>query len=348
MRRLLTAYAVLLLAGCASLSTGSSARVTEEEQVKEFIVIAHRGASGYLPEHTLEAAAMAHALGADYIEQDAVLTRDGQLIVLHDLFLDAVTDVAERFPGRQREDGRHYALDFTLEEIRALRVGERLRDDGAARFPRRFPGGERLFRVPTLEEEIRLIDGLNRSTGRQVGLYIEPKAPAWHREHGHDVVAAVIHLLARHGLERRDDPVFLQSFDFDELRRAREELGTDLKLVQLIGENDWGEGPSDFDYLRSEAGLRKIAEFAQGIGPWLPHVVEVDAAGRYRVTELPGMAHGLGLLVHAYTLRADELPHRAGGMAGAVRLLREDARLDGVFTDQPDRVLRHLPAPRPR
>ena len=90
--------------------------------MKNFTVIAHRGASGYLPEHTLEGVAMAHAMGADYIEQDVVLTRDDQLIVLHDLYLNAVTDVAATFPDRKREDGKHYAIDFTLEEIKTLRV----------------------------------------------------------------------------------------------------------------------------------------------------------------------------------------------------------------------------------
>ena len=87
---------------------------------RPFSVIAHRGASGYVPEHTLEGVAMAHAMGVDYIEQDVVLTGDNALIVLHDLYLDAVTDVAARFPGRQRADGRHYAIDFSLEEIHSL------------------------------------------------------------------------------------------------------------------------------------------------------------------------------------------------------------------------------------
>ena len=310
----------------------------------EFIVIAHRGAPGYLPEHTLEGVALAHAQGAHYIEQDVVLTRDGELVVLHDLYLDAVSDVAERFPGRQRDDGRHYAIDFTLKEIRELRVGERLREDGTPRFAGRFPAGKRLFRVPTLDEEIRLIRGLNRSTGRRVGLYVEPKAPAWHRTQGRDLVAVVIETLARHGLDGPDDAVFLQSFDFDELRRARAELGTGLQLVQLIGENDWGESPTDFDVLRSEAGLREVAQFAHGIGPWLPQVIKFPPDGPPRPTELVSLAHGMGLFVHAYTLRADELPPGVGGMAGAVRLLTEEVGLDGVFTDQPDQVL-HLLSP---
>jgi len=102
------------------------------------IVIAHRGASGYLPEHTLEAKALAYGLGADYLEQDVVATRDAQLVVLHDLHLDDVTDVASRFPGRQRADGRHYAIDFDLAELQQLAVSERRKPGSrSARFPER-------------------------------------------------------------------------------------------------------------------------------------------------------------------------------------------------------------------
>jgi glycerophosphoryl diester phosphodiesterase len=312
------------------------------DKTQEFTVIAHRGASGYLPEHTLEGAAMAHAMGADYIELDVVLTRDDALIVLHDLFLDAVTDVAERYPGRARADGRHYAIDFSLEEIRRLRVHERSDPNGAPAVPGRFPRESAIFHVPTLEEEILLIQGLNRSTGRNVGWYIEPKAPAWHRSEGKDLMAAVLGLLATHGLAHADDKVLLQSFDFDALLRARNDLGSELRLVQLIGENDWRESPSDFEFLQTEAGLRAVAGFAQGIGPWLPQVIEIKENGLVDISELAALAQRLGLFVHAYTLRADQLPPGIGGMREAVRLLVEEARLDGVFTDHPDQVIDYL------
>lgn len=312
--------------------------------MNDFTVIAHRGASGYLPEHTLEGAAMAHAMGADYIEQDVVLTRDDALIVLHDLYLDAVTDVAERYPGRARADGRHYAIDFTLHEIRRLRVHERTGADGEPAFPGRFPQASGLFRVPTLQEEIALIQGLNRSTGRNVGLYIEPKAPAWHQAQGKDLVAAVLALLADHGLTGADDKVLLQSFDFDALRRAREELGTELGLVQLIGENDWQESPTDFEFLQTGAGLHEVARFARGIGPWLPQVIEIKDDGSTDISDLTAMAQRLGLFVHAYTLRADQLPPALGGLSETVRLLVEDVKLDGVFTDHPDQVIASLRA----
>jgi glycerophosphoryl diester phosphodiesterase len=312
--------------------------------MRDFIVIAHRGASGYLPEHTLEGVAMAHAMGADCIEQDVLLTRDDQLVILHDLTLDAVTDVAQRFPGRNRPDGRHYAIDFTLAEIKTLRVHERTGPDGRAAFPDRFPASEDLFRVPTFEEEIRLIQGLNRSTGRDVGIYVEPKSPAWHDQEGKDLVAAVIAALKEFGYSTREDRAFLQSFDMNSLKRARNELGSDLKLVQLIGENSWKESATDFNYLQTPEGLAEVAAFADGIGPWLPQVIEIDKNDPPDISDLVELAHQNGLFVHAYTLRADQLPPELDGMSAAVKIVLDQTGLDGVFTDHPDQVVEFLQA----
>lgn len=306
-----------------------------------FTVIAHRGASGYLPEHTLEGAAMAHGMGVDYIELDAVLTRDDVLVVLHDLFLDAVTDVAGKFPGRQRGDGRYYVFDFTLEEIRTLRVHERVDEEGTPEFPGRFPRRDAIFRIPTVAEEITLIQGMNRSHGSDVGIYIEPKSPAWHAGQGCDITGKVVDALAKFGYRGRSDRAILQSFDFEQLKRARYELGTDLKLVQLIGENSWKESTSDFDHLRTEDGLREIAAFADGIGPWLMQLVSFGEDGSIAIPDLAALAHRLGLFVHGYTLRADQLPGEIGGMQAAVQLLTGQAGIDGVFTDHPDQVIRH-------
>ena len=134
----------ILLAGCGGRTALPDQPRPTSEAMADFAVIAHRGASGYLPEHTLEAVAMAHAMGADYIEQDVVLTGDDVLIVLHDLYLDAMTDAAAQFPDRQRPDGRRSAIDFTLDEIRSLHVGERrgrLRPGGGTAAELRRHGG---------------------------------------------------------------------------------------------------------------------------------------------------------------------------------------------------------------
>lgn len=140
-------------------------------QAAEKLVVAHRGASGYLPEHTLEAKVLAFAQGADYLEQDVVMTRDDRLVVFHDLTLERMTDVATVYPGRARADGSWYLIDFTLEELRRLAVHE-----GSA-LPGRFPAQTGGFALHTLEEELALVAGLEQSTGRRVVIYPELKSP---------------------------------------------------------------------------------------------------------------------------------------------------------------------------
>src|SRR5690606_16576912 len=161
---------------------------------------------GYLPEHTLAAKALAHAQGADYLEQDLVMTRDDELIVMHDLFLDRVTDVALRYPGRARPDGHFYAIDFTLEEIRGLPVSEPFRpgpEGGQAWYPTRFPLWQSRFHLHTFAEEIELIQGLNATSGRQAGIYPEIKGPWFHLQQGKDPSVAVLQVLRRYGYTRR-------------------------------------------------------------------------------------------------------------------------------------------------
>jgi glycerophosphoryl diester phosphodiesterase len=308
------------------------------------VVIAHRGACGYLPEHTLEAKAYAHALGAHYIEQDVVATRDNQLVVIHDVQLDRVTNVAERFPDRHREDGRFYVRDFDLAEIKSLTVGERRGDDGiSAVFPGRFPTGVGQFRVPTLSEEIKLIQGLNKSTGRVAGIYPEIKRPAWHREEGVDLSSLVLEQLDDLGYRTKADPVYLQCFDAAETSRIRRELGCQLKLVQLIGENSWGESSTDYERLKTAEGLAGIASLVDGIGPFigqLARVAEVD--GHPVSTGMVTAAHEVGLVVHPYTFRADQLAPGFENMGEMVSWFVETLAIDGFFTDFPDLALAAL------
>jgi glycerophosphoryl diester phosphodiesterase len=210
------------------------------------LVIAHRGASGYLPEHTQEAKALAYAMGADFLEQDVVVSRDDVLIVSHDIHLDRVSDVVTRFPDRRRDDGRFYVRDFDLAELQTLNIQERLNDDASGpAFPGRFPIGQGEFRIVTLAQEIELVQGLNRSTGRNVGIYTEIKAPAWHHQEGVDVAALLLEMLARYGYESKQDAVFVQCFDAQELKRLRQDLGCQLRLIQLVGENSWAESATD-------------------------------------------------------------------------------------------------------
>jgi glycerophosphoryl diester phosphodiesterase len=308
------------------------------------IVIAHRGASGYLPEHTLAAKAAAHIMGADYIEQDVVLSKDGVPMVLHDIYLDTVTDVAELFADRARADGRFYAIDFTVDDLRSLSAMERVDRAGEPAYPGRFPRGASSFQIPTLAEEIELIQGLNLSTGREVGIYPEIKAPAWHRAEGQGISAVVLAVLADYGYADADDLIYLQCFDWNETQRIRNELGYRGKLVQLLAENDWGEAPGvDYEALQTKEGLAAIAEVADGIGPWLRHVVTgADHQGQPVITDLVENAHAHGLAVHPYTFRADALPDYADSLEEALRIFLVDAGVDGVFTDFPDRAVAFL------
>ncbi len=315
------------------------------------IVIAHRGASGYLPEHTLAGKAMAHAMGADYLEQDLVLSRDGVPVVLHDLQLDEVTDVARRFPARARSDGRWYAIDFDLVELRRLGVRERLDPaTGRAVYPERFPlgpeGAEGLFRLHTLDEELTLIRGLNRSTGREAGIYPELKAPAWHRSEGHDMVATVLQVLERHGYLEPGERIYVQCFEPETLKRLRGELGQAVPLTQLLGEPHWWpESPADFPRMRTPAGLAEIAGYAAGVGPWIGHILPGrQSTGVPRRTDLVAEAHAVGLLVHPYSFRRDQVPEGLGTFEDLLRIFVHDLKVDGLFTDFPDLAVHFLAA----
>jgi glycerophosphoryl diester phosphodiesterase len=305
------------------------------------VVIAHRGASGYLPEHTLAAKAMAYAMGADYLEQDVVLTRDAVPVVLHDIHIDTVTDVARRFPERRRADGRYYAIDFTLAELKQLSASERFDPrTGNAVFAGRFPVGKSAFQVPTLEEELQLVQGLNKSLGREAGVYPEIKEPVWHRKQGQDISRIVLDVLARYGYRGKADKLYVQCFDFEEVKRIRGELGYQGKLVQLLADGPQFESATDHAFLRTRAGLGEVAKVADGIGPPLGLVVTGrSGSGLLQVTDLVRDAHALGLLVHPYTFRADALPTWAGSFDELLKAFLVDVGVDGVFTDHPDQAV---------
>lgn len=295
------------------------------------IVIAHRGASGYLPEHTLEAKAMAHAMGADYLEQDLVLSKDDVPVVIHDIHLDEVTDVASIYPERAREDGRYYVIDFTWDELSRLSVTERFDPKtGQTVYPDRFPGDRSSFRLHTLQDEIEMIQGLNQSTGKQTGIYPEIKNPGFHQENGKDISGIVVKVLNDYGYRDREDRCILQCFDSDELRRIREVLGSKLFLTQLM------EHHSELDRLEA------YASYADAVGPSLSLFVEgINANGDLQYNDLAERCHGLGLQVHAYTFRRDEL----GFFSGFEQLLETyfiRLDIDGGFTDFPDLVIDYL------
>jgi glycerophosphoryl diester phosphodiesterase len=305
------------------------------------LIIAHRGASGYLPEHTLAAKALAYGMGADYLEQDLVATRDDEVIVSHDIHLDRVTDVAQRFPDRARADGRYYARDLDLAEIRTLSITERLDAGGYPVFPGRFPAHTGRFRVNTLAEELAFVDGLNRATGRRVGIYPEIKAPAWHREEGVDLAALTLAILSEFGYAGPEAPVFLQCFDWSETQRMRRELGSTLPMIQLIADPAWRESDTDYTYLLTPEGLREVASVADGIGPWLNQLYTIEVIDGCPVaTGVVRAAHDAGLAVHPYTFRRDALPDGFTSFDELVEFFLVDLAVDGIFTDFPDLAFR--------
>ena len=328
--------ALLLMSGCV-VTVNDQVLVGKDRVAswKSKLVIAHRGASGYLPEHTIAAKAMAYAQGADYIEQDLVMTTDDEVVVLHDHYLDTVTNVSDLFPNRARDDGRFYVIDFTLAEIRQLAVYERFENSGGSKVPvfnDRFPLEKSTFRVNTFAEEIELIQGLNKSTGRTVGIYPEIKSPAFHREEGKDISTAVLQILKNYGYRTKQDLVFLQCFDPYELQRIHQQLFSEMEmsvpLVQLLGTDP------QFKPALTEEGLAQVAAYADGIGPSMYLVVKPGSG--VEVTDLVDRAHGLGMVVHPYTLRRDQLPEFVDDYQQLLKLFLDNAGVDGVFTDFPD------------
>ncbi len=291
------------------------------------LIIAHRGASGYRPEHTIESYRLAIEQGADVIEPDLVMTKDRILVARHENEIGATTDAAAKFPDRKRTkviDGQSttgwFAEDFTLAELKQLRARERL-EFRSHRFDGRFE-------IPTFEEILVFVRREERRLGRRIGIYPETKHPSYHESLGLPITDSLLSVLARHGYRDRSEPVFIQSFESANLRAARPK--TKLRLVRLIE----AAGP-----LIEPAGLREIAGFADGIGPSKDLVQPIGPDGSLgRPTSLVADAHAAGLFVHVWTLRADPafLPKGyAGDPAAEVRRMVE-LGVDGFFTDFPD------------
>jgi glycerophosphoryl diester phosphodiesterase len=327
------------------------------------IVIAHRGASGYRPEHTLEAYRLAIEMGADFVEPDLVSTRDGVLVCRHENEIGGTTDVAEHpeFAARRTTktiDGQTaegwFTEDFTLAELRTLRARERL--------PQLRPGNTEYdgrFEIPTLDEVIALVQRESAARGRTIGIYPETKHPSWFASLGLALEEPLLAALERAGWTEADAPVFIQSFETENLRMLR--ARTRVRLIQLM---EAGGRPYDFirrgdpgSYadLATPRGLAEIATYAHGIGPDKALVIPRDASGRLAApTPLVADAYAVGLLVHPWTFRVENyfLPadFQAGDPAAPDFLRRRGdveaelaaffaAGVDGVFADFPDIAL---------
>lgn len=319
----------------------------------EKVIIAHRGASAYLPEHTLEAKALAYAMGVRYLEQDLAMSKDDHLIVIHDHYLDRVTDVADKFPGRARADGRFYVIDFTLEELKSLHFTEGFTPQNGRRvvdYPDRFPMFASDFRLHTFEEEIEFIQGMNKTMGGNIGLYVETKAPWFHKQEGKDISRATLEVLKKYGYDSRDSNVIFQTFDYPDLKYVRDELmpelGMDLTCVILITTNpeetyelvDGRWQRFDYHWLLDERNMPEIARYADGAGPDYHMLIDEEASrrGTIVVNDLTAKFHAHGMMVHPYTIRKDRLPDYAATVDDLYEAVLYQAGADGVFTDFPD------------
>ncbi|KTE01516.1 glycerophosphodiester phosphodiesterase [Sphingopyxis sp. H038] len=334
----------MLLAGCGADAV--TAQPTLDGQPP--IVIAHRGASGERPEHTLAGYKLAIDLGADYIEPDLVLTKDGVLIARHENEISETTDVAAHpeFAARKATktiDGQDvtgwFTEDFTLAELKTLRARERLPKLRSTEY-------DGQFEIPTFEEILTLLAEVNKDRKKPVGVYPETKHPSYFVSIGLPHEAPLLAVLDRFGYRGRTAPVFTQSFEVGNLMDLR--ARSDLPLIQLM---DGEGGPADrpgtsYAAMTSPAGLKMIAAYADGIGPNKAMVIPRGALGRLgKPTDLVRDAHAAGLKVHPWTFRRENYflplddkggvnPAGHGDLAGEIAAYLKTG-IDGLFSDNP-------------
>lgn len=331
---------VALLSGCSGNNHGFPTLTGDKP-----LVIGHRGAAGYLPDHTLESYKRAIELGADFIEPDLVATRDGVLVARHEPNISGTTDVKDRpeFADRKRkaivdgfEEEGWFVSDFTLAELKTLRAIQPMSD--------RDQSHNGKYLIPTFEEVLALAKTEGARLGRSVGVYPETKHPTYHARLNLALEDRLLEVLARHGHTKKDSPVIIQSFETANLKYLRGK--TQLRLVQLIDGYDqnadgsidqslpWGQAydltvagdKRTYVQLLTPAGLAEIRQYADGIGPWKPYLIpsrltlgsdgkpvdlnqdgKIDERDRTLMapTSVLADAHKAGLFVHPYTFRSE-------------------------------------------
>ena len=333
-----------LLAGCASNPSDVKPAVAYPTlNGAPPIVIGHRGACGYLPEHTLASYKKAIELGADFIEPDLVVTKDGELVARHEPNITATTDVSTRPEFADRKTTRKvdgvdetgwFVTDFTLAELKTLYAKQA--------NPVRDQSFNKQFAIPTFREILELAKAESARTGRSIGVYPETKHPTYHVSNGLPIEPRLLAMLDEYGYTRKDSPVVIQSFEVGNLKELHKV--TDVRLVQLIdGDGVDAKGnvtlaapfdkpydfavandPRTFPDLMTPKGLAEVKTYADGIGPWKRYLIsgafvigadgkpsDIDGDGKMtdadRVliapTDIVSNAHAAGLFVHAYTFR---------------------------------------------
>ena len=352
------ALTTMIAVPAASEPRGEGDEIAERADAAP-LVIGHRGASGYRPEHTLASYALAARMGADYVEPDLVSTSDGVLVARHENEISATTDVAARpeFADRRTTktiDGASltgwFTEDFTLAELKTLRAKERIPE-----IRQRNTIYDGRYEIPTFEEVIDLTESLSEELDREIGIYPETKHPTYFREIGLPLERPLVRTLRRDGLDDRRSKVFVQSFETRNLKRLDRRI--DVPLVQLYRSKT--SRPFDFTAagdsrtyadLATRRGLRKVSEYADGVGPSRDYIVPRDQSGNSLApTSFVEDAHRAGLLVHPYTFRNEnaflplELRSSAGPAAYGNAIAEYerffDLGVDGLFSDNPDTAI---------
>ncbi len=329
---------LFLLPACATLES----HAMEKPLNGQAIIIAHRGASGERPEHTIASYTLAIEQGADYIEPDLVLTKDGVLVARHENEISETTNIAEKreFADRKTSktiDGEKrtgwFTEDFTLAELKTLRAKERLpqlRQDNMA--------FDRQFEIPTFEEILTLAKAHN------VGVYPETKHPSYFASIGLPHEAPLLALLTRFGHVTKDAPIFIQSFEVENLKALRPK--TKLRLIQLMDETGSPADRSDLTYsqMATAEGLKMVATYADGIGPHKAMVIPRTMIGNLGTpTTLVADAHKVGLAVHPWTFRRENYflplaqksgidPRGIGDVEAEMKAFLATG-IDGIFSD---------------
>ncbi len=280
----------------------------------------------------MESKVLAIAQGADYIEQDIVISRDGQAVVCHDLWLDEISNVADVFPDRHRADGRTYVADLTWAELAQLNVNERtLLHSTARKFPGRF-AARVPFSLHRLEDEIALVDGLRQTLGKSIGLHLEIKSPAWHESQGLEPVSVVHKILADSRWLDSDRPFFLQCFELATLQKWHAQVSSKTAAILLLPALEpTPDNNVDLNTLKQNfPGIR-------GVGAPLDHLVDGTTP-----SEFAKRIRASGLELHVYTLRPEYVLPGFTNMAEIVRFCQNQLGASALFADAPDQVIAAL------
>ncbi|MGW3290098.1 glycerophosphodiester phosphodiesterase [Streptomyces sp. NPDC001002] len=349
--------AVLGLSGTASATSAGHGHGGGLSSLPKPTIIGHRGTSGYRPEHTFGSYDLALDMGADIVEAgDLVLTKDGHLVCRHEPEIGGTTDVADHTEFASRKTTKSldgvsttgwFTEDFTLAELKTLRAIERI----PANRPHNTLYNGR-WEIPTFEEVLKWQDEQTRKRGKQVFIYPEMKHPTYFRKRGFDIEKLLAKALRKHGKDRRNSPVLIQSFEPTSIQKISKLVDNNLAVL-LSGT---GTRPFDFidqgdprttDDLVKPQGLREIATYAQGLGPTLDLIITKNADGSLnKETTLVADAHKAGLILHPYTMRNENpflpLEYRKGtdvdayGDAFGAFKRYFATGIDGVFTDNAD------------